>query len=141
MFLFSKKFLTLFFLLFLVFGANADKKSDDLVNEAKKEIKELSANDCSNLIKKTDVIIIDVREPDELKSGKILNSINIPRGVLEFEITVKAPDKSKTIVLYCKKDGRSSLAAQSLLKMGYKNVVSMKGGIVSWIASGLPIEK
>lgn len=65
----------------------------------------------------------------------------IPRGLLEFEIDKKVPDKKTKIIIYCKKGGRGILAAESLIKMGYKDVLSITGGLVGWEAKGLPILK
>jgi len=43
-----------------------------------------------------------------------------------------------TIICHCGGGGRSALAAESLQKMGYKNVRSMAGGFKAWKAAGLP---
>jgi rhodanese-related sulfurtransferase len=79
-------------------------------------------------------LVIDVREPQEHKDCKIHNCINIPRGVLEFQI-LQHCEKNGTdteIVLYCKSGGRSALATEALLDLGFSNVVSLAGGIDAW---------
>jgi rhodanese-related sulfurtransferase len=45
------------------------------------------------------------------------------------------------IICHCGGGGRSALAAESLKKMGYKNVRSMAGGFKTWKAAGLPTTK
>jgi rhodanese-related sulfurtransferase len=50
------------------------------------------------------------------------------------------PDKSTQIVMYCKKGGRGCLAACTLCRMGYQNVVNMDGGWLAWEKAGYPVE-
>jgi len=125
----------------LPFSINADKKADDFIKEALKKIEEIDAQKLYNIIGKEDIVIIDVREKIELAEGKIKGSIHIPRGTIEFRIEEIVKDKNKKIITYCKKGGRGVLAAATLKEMGYKNVFNLKGGIVAWMAAGLPVEK
>ena len=67
------------------------KTSQDLVNQAKKEIKTLSANEVKKLVEKGDITLIDVRDIRELwREGTIKNAIHIPRGMLEFWLDPKS---------------------------------------------------
>jgi rhodanese-related sulfurtransferase len=61
--------------------------------------------------------------------------------VLERDIEALVPRKDAPIVLYCGGGFRSALAAESLQKMGYTQVVSMDGGMRAWREAGYPIEK
>ena len=61
------------------------------------------------------------------------------RGMVELEVDEKFPDRNMTIICHC--GGRSALAAESLQKMGYKNVRCMAGGFKAWKAAGLPTTK
>ena len=61
------------------------KSSKELVDEANKEIKVLSADEVKSSYEKGDITLIDIRDIRELwKEGTIKNSIHIPRGMLEF---------------------------------------------------------
>ena len=114
----------------------------DLVNNIKQQITELPL---SELDLATDPILIDVREPQEANAGMIPGAMNIPRGVLEFQIQThpalrgaQHPAVAHTdtpIVLYCQSGGRSALAALSLQQMGFNQVVSLQGGYQAWLAS------
>lgn len=108
----------------------------DLVQTAKKTIKEVTVEQANAMIAKG-VPAIDIREPAEVEAGHIPNSLPIPRGVLEFQIANHEilQDKSAPIILYCRSGGRSALAAQSLEQMGYTNVSSMAGGYTLWSGS------
>ena len=107
-----------------------------LCDEAKKEIREIDSAELRRMQQaKQDFALIDVREPDETARGTIPGAVPIPRGVLELNIDQVTTDKNKNIVLYCGGGSRSALAAQSLKKMGFKNVISLAGGYRGWSQS------
>ena len=61
------------------------KSSKELVDNAKKSIKSLSAHEIKNMVEKGHITLIDIRDIRELrKEGTIKDSIHIPRGMLEF---------------------------------------------------------
>ena len=86
------------------------------------------------------VVVIDVREPDEFARGKIPGAYTIPRGVLEMQVDGRLP-LDTTVVLYCGGGARSALAAKSLADMGYDKVENLRGGWGAWVNSGLPVEQ
>jgi rhodanese-related sulfurtransferase len=85
------------------------------------------------------IVVIDVREPDEFARGKIPGAYTIPRGLLEMQVDGRLP-RDTTVVLYCAGGGRSALACRSLVEMGYENMANLEGGFQKWTASGLPVE-
>ncbi len=107
-----------------------------LVDEAKKEIKEIDVHELRRMLPKGGFKLIDVREPQEVQRGKIADAVPIPRGVLELQIDQVTSDFNEPIVLYCGGGNRSALAAQSLKKMGFTNVSSLIGGWKAWTESG-----
>lgn len=76
-----------------------------------------------------EVSIIDVRETEEVKNGKIPGAINIPLGLLEFRL--QDIDKSKEHIMVCRSGSRSGMASSMLADRGY-NVVNMDGGMMEW---------
>jgi len=85
--------------------------------------------------------LIDVREAGEYAYGFIPEAVNMPRGVMEFNINREAfwdsrdlypPEKDELIIIYCKKGMRSVLCASTLQKMGYTNVFYIEGGFKAW---------
>jgi rhodanese-related sulfurtransferase len=82
--------------------------------------------------------LLDVREDDEWAAGRIPGAIHLGKGVIERDIEQIVPDRDAEVVLYCGGGYRSALAADSLQKMGYRNVLSMDGGIRAWREAGLP---
>ena len=114
---------------------------EELVAEAKKNISEISPTEAAEKAKSGAAIIIDVREKDEWEEAHIPDAVHLSRGMLELEIEDQLPDANATIILHCGGGGRSALAAESLQKMGYKNVQSMAGGFKAWKAAGLAATK
>lgn len=88
-----------------------------------------------------DLLLVDVRETEEWAKGHATGAIHISKGLIERDIEGKAPDKDATIVLYCHSGARSALAAENLMRMGYRNVYSLDGGLTAYQAAGLPMEK
>src|SRR5229473_6409942 len=108
-----------------------------LVNDAKKEVKEIDSAKLRSMQQSGEKFtLIDVREPDEVAEGAIAGSKPLPRGQLEHKIDTITTDKNQPIVCYCGGGGRSALAAQSLKKMGFKNVMSLAGGFKGWKQGG-----
>ncbi|MGF1529475.1 MAG: rhodanese-like domain-containing protein [Candidatus Competibacterales bacterium] len=85
--------------------------------------------------------LVDVREPEEVLLGFLPEAINIPRGLLEFALPerLKGPPFSRPLVLYSSRGYRSTLAAYSLMTLGYGEVASLQGGMHQWQALGLPV--
>ena len=114
---------------------------EKLVTDAKKHITEISPQDAAAKSQSGDAVIVDVREKDEWDEEHIPDAVHLSRGTIELDIEEKIPDLSQTIITHCGGGGRSALAAESLQKIGYKNVRSMAGGFKAWKAAGLPTEK
>jgi rhodanese-related sulfurtransferase len=108
-----------------------------LVNEAKKEIREINVADLKKMQRsREDFSLIDVRDKQDADKGMIPQAVNVSRGMLEHNIDQVTTDKNRKIVLYCGGGSRSALAAASLKKMGFKNVISLAGGYRGWKDSG-----
>lgn len=129
-------------------AAQTAKSAADLVKEAKAQIENLTPAQVKSEIDKSNVTIIDIREPEELRqNGVIPGSINAPRGMLEFYADSSLPyhkpefKKDSRIILQCASGGRSALAVVTLKQMGYTNVAHLDGGFKAWKEAGLPVTK
>ena len=111
---------------------------EKLVAEAKKKITEISPSEAADKLKSSKAVIVDVREKDEWDEEHISDAIHMSRGTIELDIEEKVPDTNTMVICHCGGGGRSALAAESLQRMGYKNVRSMAGGFKAWKAAGLP---
>jgi phage shock protein E len=110
-----------------------------LVAEAKKHVTEISPQDAAAKLESGEAVMIDVRDKDEWDTGHIPGATHLSRGTVELDIEEKVPDLSAMVICHCGGGGRSALAAESLQKMGYKNIRSMAGGFKAWKAAGLPM--
>lgn len=88
-----------------------------------------------------DLLLLDIREREELPAGVLPGSIHLPRGLLEREIGAISPDRDRRIVIYCESGKRGALAAESLQRMGYAGVRNLAGGIDAWSRSGHRVER
>lgn len=113
-----------------------------LVADAKTRITEIDAADLQDELAHTPpaTLLIDVREATDWQQSHLPAAIPVSRGLLELKIEALAPDLDTAITLYCGGGSRSALAADSLQKMGYKNVRSLKAGFSGWLADNRPTE-
>jgi molybdopterin/thiamine biosynthesis adenylyltransferase/rhodanese-related sulfurtransferase/molybdopterin converting factor small subunit len=86
-------------------------------------------------------VLLDVRETEEVKEGKVPGAVHIPRGFLELRIEDAVPDRAREVVIYCAAGTRSLFAADTLRRMGYARVASLQGGFGAWADAGLPVER
>src|SRR4051812_48338711 len=113
----------------------------DLIAEVRKSITTVSLEEIKQrLEQKTPMVLLDVREKDEVRAGVIPGAISVPRGFLEIQIEQKVSDRSAPIVVYCAGGTRSALAAKTLAELGYTQVESANPGFVRWKDLGFPIE-
>ncbi|WP_447939261.1 rhodanese-like domain-containing protein [Pseudoxanthomonas mexicana] len=118
----------------------------DLVIEARSRIQEIAPD---QLAAQDDCVLIDVREPAEYVQGHLPGAINLPRGVLEFQIhahpamactsSEALAVADRELVLYCLTGGRSALAADSLQALGFTRVRSLAGGLTAWRNASHPL--
>ena len=113
-----------------------------IVDDAKKRIRELSVDEVKEkLDKREKFLLIDVREESEWAKGHLPGAIHVGKGIIERDIEERVPDVNTPLVLYCGGGFRSALAADNLQEMGYKNVLSMDGGVRGWREKGFPLTK
>jgi len=123
--------------------------AQQLVAQARAVITEIDAERLRAL-QAAGVPVIDVREPGEYAAGRIVGAVNIPRGVLEFEVDghpavncTKDPalgHRELPVVLYCRSGGRSALAAEALMRLGFREPLSLTGGFMGWTEAGGVVE-
>jgi len=115
---------------------------DELVEATLKSIKQITVEELKAKIDAEEqFLLIDVRELDEFNSAFISGAVNIPRGMLEFNIAKETfweeemlymPKKDELIIVYCKKGHRGALSTKALESLGYTNVKNIQGGFGKW---------
>jgi len=113
-----------------------------LVGDAMTRVKECTPADVKRRLDRSEnFAFLDVREDHEYNAERADGARHLGRGILERDIEALIADKDAPIVLYCGGGFRSALAADNLQKMGYRNVLSMSGGIKAWREAGLPMTR
>jgi len=96
----------------------------------------LDASKFAEKIAESDVVVLDVRTPEEFNSGHILNAINIDIYNDYFNSDISTLDKSKSYAVYCRSGKRSVDASNGMDSIGFKTTYNLTGGIIEWIESG-----
>jgi rhodanese-related sulfurtransferase len=113
-----------------------------IVDDARKRIRETTVEKVKEKLDRHEkFLLVDVREESEYAKDHLPGAIHLGKGIIERDIEERVPDLNAELVLYCGGGFRSALAADNLQKMGYRNVISMDGGIRGWRESGLPLVK
>jgi len=112
----------------------------EIVDHAKSRIQEQTVEQVKARIDQGESFaLIDVREDREWVTAHASGAIHVGKGVLERDIEKAVPDTATPVVLYCGGGSRSALAAESLQRMGYTQVVSMIGGFGGWKSASYPV--
>ncbi len=112
-----------------------------LVDDAKSRIQEVSREEVKQkLDTREPFYLVDVREESNWSEGHIAGASHLNKGIIELKIEHEIPDAQAEIVLYCGGGSRAALAAESLQRMGYNNVKSLRGGFRGWKDAGYPTE-
>jgi sulfur-carrier protein adenylyltransferase/sulfurtransferase len=112
----------------------------ELLRQIKSRISELDPADVREQMN-NGATVVDVREAEELQSGKLPGARHVPRGYLESRIEGTVADRSQHVILYCASGNRSAYAARTLVEdLGYEHVESMRGGITLWKDRGYEVE-
>ncbi|MFT2092574.1 rhodanese-like domain-containing protein [Paraglaciecola sp. 2405UD69-4] len=105
-------------------------------------VKELNTHEATLLMNKEDAYILDIRPAAEFKKGHILGSKQIKAELInkgDFSPLEKLKDTP--IIVTCGMGMTSKRTASQMLKAGFTNVVTLKGGFTAWQSANLPITK
>jgi rhodanese-related sulfurtransferase len=140
-----KKLLVLFVVLLLALPALSVAAQEDAVSARLLEFGNnlpegyglIGVEDLNALLAEQDVILLDVRQPDEYAAGHLEGSFNVPLREVTQNLNL-LPDTDATIVVICKVGGRSMLASTVLQLLGYQNIKVLSGGFDAWAAADMP---
>lgn len=100
---------------------------------AEEHVHEISVSDLKKAMDESqDIVLLDVREPHELKICCLKYTHHIPMGDLRFRMDELEPFKEKDIIIYCRSGRRSNMATIFLSELGFKSVRNLKGGVLAW---------
>ncbi len=116
------------------------KTYPQLMTEAKARVREVTPRQVLDMQQRGEpVLLVDIREIQEVNAAKIPGSVHVPRSHLESRIEAQVA-RDVNVVLYCSSGSRSTLSADTLRTMGYDKVASMSGGIRGWADAGGEVE-
>jgi rhodanese-related sulfurtransferase len=101
--------------------------------------RELSAAQAADMIARSEPLILDVRTPQEFKTGHLPNAVLLPVQALQQQVERLAPHRDREILVYCATGNRSTVASKILIDAGFKQVASLRHGIVDWHHRDFPV--
>jgi len=110
---------------------------------AENPIPRITGADLQQVIHHADdeLVILDVRTPEEFAAGHIPEARNIPHDQVADKLVELAPLHGKTVVLYCRSGRRSGIAAKLLRDAGFSDVRLLEGDFPGWEAAKYPVER
>ena len=140
-FLFALVCCLTYFILPNLYGQEGGKNNHRKIDN----IEQLSPKDAFLLLQQDSVVIIDVREKDELAiiSYDVDSIVHIPLSDFENIFETQSNDFSKNtkLIIACRSGRRSQKIAKVLQKKGYLFVYNLKGGIIEWEKQGFKVKK
>jgi rhodanese-related sulfurtransferase len=102
---------------------------------------QVGALEAVQLINRRDAVVLDVRESSEFAAGHIPNARNIPFKELENRLRELEKMKSRPIIVSAQPGPRAAKVCGALKKIGFTDVVALRGGLNAWVEASLPIQK
>lgn len=93
------------------------------------ENNEISYKKMIEMMKNSNIYLIDVRSSQEFDEGHLNGAINIPIYNIEKDIEKIIKNKKEIIIIYCSSGYRSKKAKEILEKLGFENVYNLKDGL------------
>ncbi len=86
----------------------------------------------SMIAQSPEIVLLDVRTPEEIALGKIGDAVEIDITSPDFNEKVAALDKSKEYIVYCAAGGRSAKAVHMMKELGFDKTYNLKAGYTGW---------
>ncbi len=93
------------------------------------QVPEVDYKEAKEMLERNNIVLLDVRTPQEHIQLRIPNSILIPLDELRY--TYSSLPKDKVYIVYCRSGERSAFATYFLRHMGYE-AYNLAGGIIVW---------
>ncbi|SFM06678.1 Rhodanese-related sulfurtransferase [Variovorax sp. OV329] len=101
----------------------------------------LSAEGAVQLINRQRAVVVDIRAPEEFATGHVTGARNVPLDQLEAKLASTVKNKSLPLLIVCASGARAQRAVAVARKLGYEQAQALSGGLKSWQAANLPLEK
>lgn len=101
-------------------------------NKSKDSVRVLNPQEYASKLKELKGTLVDVRTPQEFKSGHIKNAINIDFRSPNFNSQFEKFDRDQPLFIYCRSGMRSMMGGKKLAQMGFTQIYDLKGGYLNW---------
>ena len=115
--------------------AEADPATDAGRQEAGAQVLTLDAETLAARAQAGEVVLVDVRTPEEFASGHLPGAVNMP--IETFDPAAVPQEEGRETILYCRSGNRSGRGAEQLAAYLDAPVRHLEGGIVAWEGAGL----
>lgn len=95
----------------------------------------------ASLDSKEDVLLLDVRTPEEFGRNRLKGAINLPIDQVSEKALSVIPDKNRKVYVYCLSGSRSVHGVDMMKKLGYTSVYNVASGLLAWRANHFPVEE
>ena len=89
--------------------------------------------------KSSEIIVVDIRTPEEFANGHIKKAININMNDKGFTKKLAKLDREKTYLMHCRSGGRSTASLPVWNQLGFENVLHLSSGSLGWVKAGRPL--
>jgi rhodanese-related sulfurtransferase len=105
-------------------------------------VKNVTPDEAEKALKeRKDIVVLDIRTPDEFKAGHIAGAKNIDFKSDDFAKQVATLDKSKTYIVHCGGGGRSTRSLTAFKEQKFSSILHLDKGFKAWEKAGKPVEK
>ena len=105
----------------------------------------LSAREFKSMLdhKKTadDLILLDIRTPQEFAKGRIKGAMLIDYYGGEFVERLKKLDRNRTYLIYCRSGNRTGRSLAIFKRLGFTQVYHLEGGLIGWVKERYPLDR
>lgn len=99
-------------------------------------LRDFQPGELNDALTKREVVLVDVREPDEFRNARIEGAVLLPLSAFD-----PAGLPQGEVVLLCGVGKRSRMAATICAQAGVKVAGHLAGGMAAWAAAGLPVTR
>lgn len=93
------------------------------------------------LIDEKQVVVLDIRTPEEFKAGHLAGATNLNFGATDFAQQLDRLDKDRAYLVHCASGRRSTASLETFKKLKFKSVAHLDGGMSAWEKAGKPVVK
>lgn len=101
----------------------------------------LTVTEAVMLMSRKQVVVLDVRDPEEFKQGHLQGARNIPLSQLATRVAELEKFKDKPVLLVCERGNRTRAAVKVLREKQFSALHQLKGGMQAWIEAKMPLGK